>query len=92
MYVTDVRGGRIVRVAVGPRAVRVIQRGGRIVLLLRPRLTRLVGFSVGGSVSVEALDRSALQLRVLRKLRAGARFDARLPAARARTAGRAKRA
>lgn len=80
------------RVAVGRRAVRVIRRGNRIVLLLRPQLTRLLGFRVGGVVSAEVAEHGALQLQVVRRIRARARFDARLPAARARTAGRAKRA
>jgi|GEM_PF-6826032 len=92
MYVMDVMGARRVRIAVGARPVRVIQRGDRTIVLLRPRLARLFGLRAGGLVSVVASEHGGLQLRLVRGVRTSARFDARLPAARARTAGRAKRA
>jgi hypothetical protein len=92
MYVEDrSESGRRVRVWIGRRAAFVIERAGRSLVVLRPRLAKLMGLRVGGVVVLETAP-GGNELSIAKVSKNGSRFVARRAAAAARKAGRAKRA
>jgi hypothetical protein len=92
MYVDGrAESGRRVRVWVGRRAAFIIRRAGRSLVVLRPRLARVMGLRVGGVVALTAAPEGN-ELSIAKVSKKGSRFVARRAAAVARKAGRAKRA